>query len=709
MPPPDPNPAPSTRPLPQVTVVVIHGRWEGSRLHESLKAQTCPAWTASLLPNTQRTADAADGRSIADRVRAGVENAATPYILLASADTQLDPTYVEKCLWFLWTHRRYAFINSHERRTAADGSRTVSRRAFFDADAVTSSFELGLHVMARSDALREVQIDVNDGPAAIWSFWLRCAEKDLWGSTIAETLLDRPAGPAYGDLDPATAPQHIESLRSRFPRSFQGRLPVIEPRWPKAFDAVGATAPAAWTLPRRLATSSASADPRVPSRLLLIAPWLRMGGADKFNLDLCRMLRARGCELTIACTAPSPDGWYDQFHELTADIFRPHLFLHWSDYPALLRSLIATRRPDVVLVSNSELGYHLIPYFRASHPEPLYLDYVHMEEDDWKNGGHARHSVGLHDQLDRTLVTSLHLASWMTARGSSRSRIDVCPIGVDHTLWTADPAARERVRRELAIPADEPVILFAGRVCAQKQPQVLSRTFELLAERGTAFTALVAGDGEDLPWLRNHLSAHALTSRVRLLGDVPPDRVRELMQGADIFFLPSKWEGVALVLYEAMSAGTIFVGASVGGQAEVGTPDSCVLITPSGDPFADAQRYADEIASLLADQNRMRRMAETARRRIESSYTYELLLDRFLASIAAAKHTQRTDPRQRLTPSFAQELAVRAVEQLRLEWQEGLLWREREYWKSAASRTVTEDGLGKRVLRKVLRAMGKQG
>ncbi len=647
----------------------------------SLAAQTMPRW---------EVVTAGSGRSLPASINAAVGKARGELLYFASARSSLDPTLLEKCLWFLGTHPRYACINSHEMRCSG-GAPERFTLAFYDAQAVLRCHQLGLHAMIRRGAF--VSLDGLDesleASAAIWDFWLRAAERNLWGSTIPEILVTRPTGPEHGDPQEAGIAAHEPRARARFPRQFAGHIPVIEPRWPQAFEPALAEAPASWQTGEPRSREHYPSSPRTarPPRLLLLAPWLRMGGADKFNLDLCRLLRSRGWDLTIACTAPSKDEWFALFQEHTRDIFLPHNFLHWADYPILLRSLIQTRRPDVVLISNSELAYHLVPYFRAFCPEPLYLDYVHMEEENRKSGGHARHSAGMHEQLDLTLVTSEHLKSWLTARGADPGRVEVCPIGVDHRLWTPDPAAREQARTQLEIPADTPVLFHAGRICAQKQPEVLARTFLALKNRGIRFVAMIAGDGEDLPWLRSFISDHGLECCVRLLGEQTPEQTRRLMLASDLFFLPSQWEGVALVLYEAMAAGVPFVGADVGGQREIAPPETAVLLPLSSpaDPHAEAHRYADAIAGLLADPSRRRALAAAARARIEQHCTHDHLLARFLASVEKGRRLQHKDPRRPFTPGLAREMADRAVEMVRLEWHLGQLWKERDYWKAAAT------------------------
>ena len=64
--------------------------------------------------------------------------------------------------------------------------------------------------------------------------------------------------------------------------------------------------------------------------------------------------------------------------------------------------------------------------------------------------------------------------------------------------------------------SDRASILYAGRVVEQKQPRVFAETMRLLREQ-TEFTALVAGDGEDLPWLKAFVNKTSLEN-VRFLG-----------------------------------------------------------------------------------------------------------------------------------------------------------------------------------------------
>ncbi|MDW8234911.1 MAG: glycosyltransferase family 1 protein, partial [Roseiflexaceae bacterium] len=71
--------------------------------------------------------------------------------------------------------------------------------------------------------------------------------------------------------------------------------------------------------------------------LLLIAPWLAVGGADRVNLDLIRQLTGRGYRFSIVATVPGQHEWRPLFEELTPDIVTLHPTVAPERQPAFMR------------------------------------------------------------------------------------------------------------------------------------------------------------------------------------------------------------------------------------------------------------------------------------------------------------------------------------------------------------------------------------
>ncbi len=378
---------------------------------------------------------------------------------------------------------------------------------------------------------------------------------------------------------------------------------------------------------------------RAPRRLLALLPSFDVGGAEKFALDLFGQLAARGWSVTAVGDQPSPNRWLDEFRRLTEEL-RTMDHLKRAQMPFFVSDLIDSRRPDVVLVSQSRFGFLLLPYLRFACPGPAYVDFCHIEEE-WGGGGYPRMAAGLDPFVDLHLVTSEYLRRWMIDRGADPSRTEVCTVNVDPAAWRSDPEVRRRVRQAHGIPDDLPVILFAGRLTAQKQPRVLAAVLNVLARRGLRFQALIAGDGEDREWIEDFLRRNRMGGCARVLGLLAGGQVRDLLAAADIFFLPSRWEGIALSIYEAMAMQVAVLGADVGGQAELVTPDCGILLKPAG-AAREIEAYAGKLAWLIEHPGERRAMAERARDRIVQHFTLDNMgarIDALLREIPARTRT----------------------------------------------------------------------
>ncbi len=571
------------------------------------------------------------------------------YLFFLDADDLIEPTTLEKCVWFLETRSELACVKGY---TVGFGSEQyLWRRGFHEPQEFLRENCATVTALLRRECFlavggfdESIQRGMED-----WDLWLRLAANGHWGGTIPEFLdwyrrrpdEQRP----WTDLDRGQRQQQFrDALALRYPAVFQNGIVVPEPR------------PVAPYEPCLLPADLANPLQRRPQRVLMIVPWLTMGGADKFNRDLVDQIVARGWEVSIATTLPGEQPWLPDFTRRTPDVFvLPH-FLRPHEFGAFLCNLIQSRQPEVVLLSNSELGYLLLPLLRARCPAPAYIDYCHMEEDYWKNGGYPRYAAGRQPELDLNIVSSQHLKAWMVAHGGDSRRIEVCYTNRDAEEWRRDPQARQQRRTMYEIPEDVPLILYAGRLCRQKKPTVFAETMRRLAAQPLSFRALVAGYGEDEPWLRAFLDEHRLNGHVTMLGAVPSDDMTALMSAADIFFLPSLWEGIALTLFEAMSMELAIVATDVGGQRELVTPECGYLIPPGPDELETAE-YARVLAELLRNPPLVRRLGKAGRQRILQHFPLEQMGDRMAALFALARDWRARAPRITLPAALAEEYA----------------------------------------------------
>ena len=426
-------------------------------------------------------------------------------------------------------------------------------------------------------------------------------------------------------------------------------------------------------------------DSGTAPRILLLVPWLAMGGADKFNLDLLTQLTRRGWQVCVATTLLSDHPWLPRFAQCTPDIFLLDKTHPIAEYPQFLHDIIQTQSIDLVLITNSELGYLLLPHLRAQCPDTTFVDYCHMEENAWKRGGYPRMSIEHQELLDLHIVSSHYLRDWMVAHGAEAERVRVCHTNIDPDLWRADPAQRARVRQELRQVLRQthrhafghehnwddtlPIVLYAGRICDQKQPQVFVDTMQQLRRKTPHFLAVVAGDGPEFAWLQARIGRDGLQDKVCVLGAVSNERIQELMTAADIFFLPSQWEGIALSIFEAMACGVAVVGADVGGQRELVTPECGVLIARgnAGGSPTEAEHYAKILAELLSDPQRRTALAQAGAARIRHTFRLDQMGERMTQLCQEARHLHADSPRPIPDKEWGQARAARTITYLRLQ------------------------------------------
>lgn len=143
----------------------------------------------------------------------------------------------------------------------------------------------------------------------------------------------------------------------------------------------------------------------------------------------------------------------------------------------------------------------------------------------------------------------------------------------------AHEAARLLVPTGVEHPPGRPLVLTISRVAAQKNLPVL---IAAAARLDVACTWVVIGAGD--PGLIQILQeeAEAAASPVSLLG--ARSDVEAWLRAAEVFVLPSQWEARALVVQEAMAAGTPVIAADVGGLHDL--VQGCGLLVPVGDATA---------------------------------------------------------------------------------------------------------------------------
>jgi glycosyltransferase involved in cell wall biosynthesis len=155
-------------------------------------------------------------------------------------------------------------------------------------------------------------------------------------------------------------------------------------------------------------------------------------------------------------------------------------------------------------------------------------------------------------------------------------------------------------------------LLFVGRLRIRKGVEVL---LEALRDIHSA-ELRIAGDGEHRGRLERRAGELDLGTAVTFLGNCDAGRVRRLLAGAAALVVPSIYEGMPLVVLEAMAAGVPVVASAVSGIPEVVQDGETGWLVPPEDPRALKQALED----VLARPEEARRRGEAGRRRLDERY-----------------------------------------------------------------------------------------
>lgn len=187
--------------------------------------------------------------------------------------------------------------------------------------------------------------------------------------------------------------------------------------------------------------------------------------------------------------------------------------------------------------------------------------------------------------------------------------------GIDQKKF--DPSRSfKNIRQELNIAEDATLLLFVARFIHQKQPLKLIEAFAKAQQQDPKLKLLMVGDGDQKATALQMVKDLNIENKVifqPFRQDVP-----DVLKAADIFILPSLWEGLPIGLLEAMAMGKAIIGTQVDGTSEViRDNENGVLISTDG----LEGNLAKAIVGLAADAELRRRLGEAARNTVSASFS----------------------------------------------------------------------------------------
>lgn len=383
-------------------------------------------------------------------------------------------------------------------------------------------------------------------------------------------------------------------------------------------------------LPQRMKRIAANGH-ALPGRPLSIAMMIEsvyLGGAEMVVFQLAKSLRARGH--TVHPVVPNNrEGWLiealqaEGFEVQRYDLRRPVD----AGFPARLATLLEKLNVDVIHSHEFVMGvYGTATARRLGLPHVITMHGNQGTTDKFQRRVALRWAVR---RSNATIAVSkdtrLHFEG---ALGVREGLIQVIPNGMPERAGD-----RARLRAELGVQPSEVLLLSVGNMSARKAHHVLVTALTQLHERSPElpWRLAIAGDGPERPRLEAAISAAQLGHRIHLLGtrtDVP-----DLQAAADVFVLPSLWEGLPLAILEAMFAGNAVIASNISGIPEAIEHGKHGLLTPPG----DANAVAEAIATVVRDPEYRKQLASAALSHARNSFTIDVMTSAYERLYSNAK------------------------------------------------------------------------
>jgi glycosyltransferase involved in cell wall biosynthesis/ubiquinone/menaquinone biosynthesis C-methylase UbiE len=272
-------------------------------------------------------------------------------------------------------------------------------------------------------------------------------------------------------------------------------------------------------------------------------------------------------------------------------------------------------------------------------------------------------------------VISAEVKAMLVAQGIDPNKILVNPNGADLTAYApADRGEKARLRAELGIAADVPVIGFTGTFGGWHGVDVLAAAIPTICERAPRAQFLLIGDGNYKHLVDRAVADHRLEGRVTAVGRVPQADGARLLKACDIYVSPhnshmvdSRFFGSPTKIFEYMAMGGGIVASDLEQIGECLSPaltvddlrdpsvsvtdERAVLCTPG-----DVDEFVDAVVALAERPHLWSALGRNAREAVREHYSWTKHVShlwRFMAGERAqqrlAADLRRKAPRRRFT------------------------------------------------------------
>ncbi len=339
-----------------------------------------------------------------------------------------------------------------------------------------------------------------------------------------------------------------------------------------------------------------------PYRILQVGMSPYYGGTEAFLMNQYRKLDRTKIQFDFLNVFSQPIACEQEIEELGGKIYHLNMQRHkgLKQYYRNLDHFFREHSGKFHAIHcnlQSLVNVDLLKYAKK-YAIPVRIAHAHNAGYGKEPGKLQKLLIFLNKRTVKRCATHYFACSELAAKWMFNAQATVINNAIDARVYRFCEQTRNELRAEMGL-GKEPVVIFVGRLDPQKNPIFLLEIFKELLTFWEDAKLLVVGDGILRPQMETFIVENGLQSGVAMLGT--RGDVSRLLQAADVFLLPSRFEGLGIVLVEAQAAGMpAFTSKDVVPEA-VKITDFLEFIPLTHTPLQWAQRIAENANTARQD------------------------------------------------------------------------------------------------------------
>lgn len=348
---------------------------------------------------------------------------------------------------------------------------------------------------------------------------------------------------------------------------------------------------------------------------------LAIGGLQQVIVNICRNIDREKFDVTVLCLRDLGE-YVPQVESMGIKVLYLPQKEKGTDYFAFFKiaKILKEQNIDIIHTHNSQpfiegsLGAILSGVKAVVHTDHIrsFPDKVRIMFAEWLMSHYAYKVVGVSDDTCKQLNKYEHI---------SKDKIITIVNGIDEYIYMIK-IDKEKKKQELGIKKQGPIIGLGARLSKQKGITYLIQAMPMMLNKLPDLTLVIAGQGDCRDELEEEAKKIGVHESIIFAG--PRLDMPEMLKLFDLLVLPSLYEGLPMVILEAMAAGCPIVATDVGGNYMAISHDENGSLVKPRNPDA----FSKEVIKVLGD-------SELRNKYIENSYS--VFRDKF----SAAKMTER--------------------------------------------------------------------